>query len=151
MGPFEIIVEELGQALELELTPDPMGAVAIKFKNGVRIQMEVNDREQHFIMLADLGHLPPGPYQQQITRQALKANGLPFPHHGEFAYSKKKEELVIFTTLPMDNLNGAHVADTLFPFAEKAATWKEALERGEVPPVQAGFTTIRRAPGMFGL
>lgn len=147
---FGTLLQELGKALSVELRPDEHNSCLIRFRGGLEIQIELDQQGQALLVGTDLGVVPPGRYRENLFTEALKANGMPPPRHGIFAYSRQSDHLVLFEKFSLVNLTGDKVADFLTPFMEKAKGWKEAISKNEVPVVSTTFTS--HAPtGMFGL
>ena len=95
-----------------------------------------------------------GRYRENLFREALKANGLPMPRQGIFSYSKKKDSLVLFDTLFMNELTAQKMADFLTPFMQKADLWRQAIPKGEIPSFTGNELSFGATPsgsGMFGL
>ena len=84
-----------------------------------------------------------GRYRENVFRMALAANALPYPRFGTFAYSNQTNSLVIYETLPAKDLRGDQVAEFIAPFVQKAIVWKQAIEKGEIPQVNAPSTSSR--------
>src|SRR5438477_9435360 len=118
------ILEELGKMLKLPLKPDKSNCCVLAFKNGSSLQMEMDQRGEYVILATDLGELSQGRYRENILREALKANGLPAPQCGIFAYGKKTEALLLCDQLSIDELTGERLAEYLAPFMQKADIWK---------------------------
>lgn len=145
---FASLLEELGRTIELpDLHPDRNHSCLITFPNELKIQLEMDSMAQHVILGCDLGAVPSGRYRENVLREALKANGLPAPHHGFLAFSNKTDHLILFDYLSTKELTGEKIADALTPFSEKAHHWKDSLTKGEMPSVG----TLRTSGGMFGL
>lgn len=145
------LLEELGKILEIpDLHPDRNNSCQIVLKNGLSLQLEFDRSGQFIIIGADLGVVPPGRYRENLFREALKANDMPYPIHGTLAYSKKSDRLILFEKLRSHELTGESIAAELVPFSEKAIIWKEALERSDVPIANQAFNA-QRSTGMFGL
>lgn len=146
---FGALLQELAQALNIsKLQADANNSCLIKFKGGIRIQIEPDREEKFLIIGADLGEIPTGRYRENLFTEALKANGLPRPRYGFFAYSKPKDHLVLTEFLPMQDLRGDKIADFLPLFIEKVKLWKESIYRGEIPP---SAVVTSRPMGMFGM
>jgi hypothetical protein len=145
------LLEELGKILEIpDLHPDRNNSCLIKLKNGLSVQLELDRSGQFVIIGSELGVVPPGRYRENLFREALKANDMPYPTYGTFAYSKKSDKLVFFRKLRNQELTGEIIAAELTPFSEKAIIWKEALEHGDVPIANQAMNA-QRSSGMFGL
>lgn len=148
---FGTLLQELAQALHLpSLQPDANNSCILKFKGEVIVQIEIDRSNQSLVIGSDLGSIPAGRYRENIFTEALKANGMPLPRYGIFAYSKQSDHLVIFDALPIRDLTGTKVADFLPLFVQKARIWKTALERGDIPPL-ATLYTAGQTSGIFGL
>ena len=148
---FGTILQELSKALNIpNLQPDRNSSCLIRLKDGLEIQLELDRMGLFLIVGADLGSLPPGKYRENLFREALKANGLPYPWNGILAYSKKTDHLVIYDQLNVKNLTGEKVATFLSSFTAKAKVWKDALSREELPAIDQGYTS-QPSSGMFGL
>ena len=152
---FDNLIQELGAALKIKLKPDKNNACLLRFKNGMQIQLEADSRSEKLILASDLGQIPQGRYRENIFREALKANGLPPPRNGIFAYSKKNESLVLCDSIPLEELTGTKLADYIHSFIQKGELWKNAITRGEVPSFmgnELSFGAAQGQPGgLFGL
>jgi len=151
---FGLLLEDLGKALRIKLSPDKNSACVIRFKNGIQVQIEMESQGDHIILCADLGTITPGRFRENIFREALKANGLPIPSQGIFAYSKKNESLVLFDRLPLEDLSGIKLADFITKLVQKGDLWKSSIARGEVPSFMGTEFTFGKkasASGMFGM
>ena len=149
---FGTLLEEISREMKIgPLISDKNNTCQIRLKTGLEFQIEMDKAHQFLIIGADLGVIPPGRYRENILREALKANGLPHPLYGIFAYSKKKNSLILFMRLNLSELTGQKVAEFLQPFTEKGLAWMRAIARGEVPVVASIYTSGRSGMGMFGL
>lgn len=148
---FGTLLQELGSLMELpNLHADRNNSCLIRLKDGLQIQFELDRLSQFIIIGSDLGTVPFGKYRESLFREALKANGMPFPINGVLAYSQKTEHLIIFEKISVRELNGEKLMAILSPFSEKARIWKEALSRNEIPAINQFFSSEKTA-GMFGL
>jgi hypothetical protein len=151
---FSNLLEELGQIFKISLKPDKNSACALKFKNGIQVQIELDPRAENLLVISDLGQINQGRYRENVFREALKANGLPPPRNGIFAFGKKNESLVLYDTLVLEELSGQKLADFLQLFTQKAELWKNGIARGEVPSFlgnELSFGAKGAPSGMFGL
>jgi hypothetical protein len=150
---FESLLQELGKAMNIsDLHADANNSCLIAFENGIEIQVEPYDRDDFLLIVCDLGEVPPGRFREDVFREALKANGLPSPRHGTFAYSEQSNHLILFGMLSFRELNGERIASFLYPFMEKADAWKKTLEHGDVPLANTMTTSRTSGPaGLFGL
>lgn len=142
---------ELGRSLKIDnLHPDSNNSCLIKLVNGLQIQIELDRSAQFLVLGTDLGIVPAGKYRENLFKEALKANDMPYPLHGILAYSRKTEHLVLFEKIQITDLNGEKIAAEITPFTEKAAIWADALKRGDIPNI-AQMKTSDRGGGMYGL
>jgi hypothetical protein len=150
---FGAIIDELGKILKTRLAPDAHNACKLKYKSGLTIQIDFNSANEKIELISSLGTPIPGRYRENLFREALKANGLPFPKYGVFAYSKKQDALVLYDHIPLKELSGQKLADFLTPFAGRADLWSQAIAKGEVPSFTGTEFTFSKSPGsgMFGL
>ncbi len=152
---FGMLLEELGGLFKVKLQPDKNGACSLKFNNGIQVQMELDKRGEYLLLATDLGQIPAGRYRENVLREALKANGLPPPRNGIFAFSKKNESLVLSDTLFVEEVNGLKLRDFLRQFTQKALLWNGAIQRGEVPSFTGSELTFGgktgQPGGIFGL
>lgn len=152
---FGNLLQELGQVLKATLKPDKHDACVLRFKNGIQVQLEADSRGEKVVIAADLGQVPQGRFRENVFREALKANGLPPPRNGIFAYGKKTESLVLCENLSLEELSGQKLADFLLHFTQKAELWKNSIARGEVPSFMGNELsfgqTAAQPGGLFGL
>ncbi len=147
---YETLLEEVGGILGVSLYPDSNNSCLVKLESGLEVQLEMDRTGNNFIVGVDLGPVPPGQYREQLFKEALRSNGFPPPRLGVFAFSETNGHVVLFESLPAQQLNGEQVAFTLAPLAEKALKWQEAISTGEVPLVESQPTS-GGSIGMFGM
>lgn len=148
---FGTLLQELGVQLQIpNLQADRNNSCLIRLKDGLQIQLELDRLSQFLILGSDLGEISYGKYRENIFREALKANGMPYPLNGILAYSQRTNHLILFEKISVRELTGEKLMFNLVPFTEKARLWKDALSRNEVPSL-AQFHTSERPAGMFGL
>ncbi|PJD97635.1 MAG: Tir chaperone family protein [Parachlamydia sp.] len=148
---FDSLLADLGKILKIpNLHVDSNHACLIKFKEGVSIQLERAEKGEGLVMGCIIGNIPPGKYRENFFREALKANGLPEPRIGTFAYSKRADTLILYAILPLQDLDGEKIAAVLLPFKEKAIAWKDAIDRGNMPTISTSQTGSSGG-GIFGL
>ena len=151
---FANLLEEIGKLFKTKLQPDKLGTCVLKFRSGVQVQLEVDSKGQNLILASVLGTLSQGRYRENIFREALKANGLPPPRFGVFAYGKKNESLVLFDSLALEEVSAQKLADYLMEFTQKAEIWKNAITQGQVPSFlgnEVSFGQAAHPGGLFGL
>ncbi len=150
---FTILIEELGQALQIKLKPDANDACMIKYPDGLEIRIDPDRLGEIIYITSDLGAIPQGRYRENVFREALKANGLSIARVGIFCYNPKKESLLLFEQIPIIDLNGIRLAEITQSFTQKARIWKEGITRGEIPSYRSTEMTFGRTggSGLFGL
>ncbi len=148
---YETLLTEVGTILGVSLFPDSNNSCLVKLKSGLQVQMEMERSGKSFIIGIDLGPVPTGSYRQQLFREALRANGLPYPRLGILAFSQKSGHLILFDPIDVHDLNGERIAFRLSPLSEKALKWQDAIQRGEVPIVETPSKSTGRPLGVFGL
>lgn len=149
---FSDLLQELGPLMKIQgLHPDEKHSCLIEFKNGLKLQMEPDSREEFLMIAVKLDHLPAGRYRENLFREALKANGMPLPRFGIFAYGKKSDCLILCDKLHIQDLTAQKVFDHLTPFIEKALVWKEALSRGDIPSIISSYSGASSGGGLFGM
>ena len=149
---FGLLLQDLGKLLHIsKLEPDSNNSCLINFPGQISIQMEV-DRSGNFLILGcDIGTLPPGRYRELVFREALRSNGLPPPHFGEFCYSKQADKLMLMQQIPMKEIHADKIQSVITPMLEKAKYWKETISRGDTPSISTVSTASKGGAGMFGL
>lgn len=147
---FESLLEETSQAMGVPMKSNANDTCVFSAPNGMKIQMEVDEEETQFLILAEIGQVPIGKYRENLFKDALIANANPPPRVGRFAYSEQSEMLLMFEHLSVKNLNGQKISDYLQPFIEKAHKWQQALLRGETPHIEAESTPAG-TPDITGL
>lgn len=149
---FGALLQELGRSLQIaDLHPDRNNSCQIRLQDQLVIQLELDRSAQFLVLGTDLGDVPPGRYRENLFREALKANDMPYPLHGILAYSRKTNHLILFEKIFCQDLNGTKVAGEITPFVEKAKVWKEALQSNAIPALNQAYTSEKRSAGMFGL
>jgi hypothetical protein len=147
---FGALIEELSTALKIKLAPDSHNACRIRFKDKLEVYMEPDGPGEMLQILLEIGKPGEGRFRENIFREALRANGLPFPRIGTFCYGQKTDSLLLFEFVPIEDLNGTRLADIITQLSEKARIWRESIEHGELPPFQSGKGGSR-PEGVFGL
>lgn len=149
---FEALLQEIGTAFHVSLKPDSNNSCLFKTPNGISIQMEIDRRQDCYIIGCDLGPIPKGRYREELFREALRTNGAPPPQYGIFAYSKNLDHFILHARLPLKEITGEKIVAVITPFLEKASIWKSAISKGEIPvytPSKGGIGS--KAEGLFGM
>lgn len=149
---FGALLEELGSVMNMRLSPDRNNSCLFTYQNGLKVQLEHDTGNNQIIAVAYIGTPPPGRYRENLFKEALKANGLPLPQPGAFAYSKKTDSLVLYGYISITELTGQKLADFLAPFIQRADLWRNAMGRGEIPSFTGTELSFGRSGGgIFGL
>lgn len=150
---FGTLLEEIGKLLHIEnLQVDKNNSCLIQFPNKLNIQMEIDSSRNLLVIGCNLGIVPAGRYRENVFREALKANGMPPPRHGDFSYSKQQDSLIITREMSMQDIHADKIVHELKSFIQKAEQWKEALSRGDIPvSIQGTYVSGKGGGGIFGL
>lgn len=145
---FGAFLEDLSRIIKIpNLHPDSNNSCLIQYK-AVQVQLEVTRNGLSLVAGVDLGAIPPGAYRENFFAAALKANLRPSPNVGIFAFSQQADHLILHELFPVKDLTANRVAEILPMLVEKGTLWKEAISKGEIPPIE-GIST--GSSGMFGL
>ena len=152
MNPFEDIIKELGKAMGLTLRADNNQSCLINFpKDKFSVQIDLDTNADKIVVGSQLGgQLVPGPYREQLLKQALRVNGMSTAPRGTLAYSEKNDTLVLFQFLPLVALNGENLNKFLQLFTEHARIWIEAIKHGNIPLLDEDIKA-EKGGSMFGL
>jgi len=155
---FGALLEELGTLIHKNLVPNSHNALILRLRDKMGIYLEPDRLGEMLNVAIDIGSPQQGPYRESIFREALKANGLPPPRNGIFAYGFKTDSLLIYEQLPLEDLNGPRLLEIMNTLLQKARIWKQAIERGNIPSYQATelsfgmkSSAAPRLKGIFGL
>lgn len=148
---FESLLQDVGKAFHLTLKPDANNSCLFRIPPGVSIQMEIDRKRDCFVIGADLGPIPVGKYRENLFQEALRANGMPPPQYGIFAYSRQNDHFILHTLIPVKEITGERLVEYLPHFAEKAWNWKNAIDRGEIPQVVDTSAEAKAPFGIFGV
>ncbi|QLH35481.1 MAG: CesT family type III secretion system chaperone [Parachlamydiaceae bacterium] len=147
---FESLLKELGEKLglpNLESTRENNITLTLKGKNEVVLQK--HNTEPLIIISFEIAELPASRYRENIFREALKFNGLNQLHAGVFAFSKKTQKFFLFDMLPLNDTSVEQVQQVINTLAEKAALWRESINRGEIPTLTSS-SQARSGGGILG-
>ena len=134
---FEEILGQLAPALDLpNLHPDTHNATRILWKKSVSIQLQFDQKDRFFLMVASLGALPPDRFREDFFKAALAYNArysLRYPLF-TFAYSTKAQVLTLSASFERETLKPEQLPSTFLLLADTAYAWKEALHKGIISP-----------------
>ena len=150
MESFEMILKNLGMALNIPLSPDKLGNCLIEFPDDTQVQIEFDKTKGRLLVFTVLGKLSPGAFQTTVLEKALIANNATPPLYGIFAYSDVKESLMLFEYIEA-TLSGAVIKEYIDSFTEKSRKWAEALGSGIISPDLLGDSSKASENKLFGL
>jgi hypothetical protein len=143
---FEELLQQLGKVFHLKLHVDKSHACSIRLHDQITIQLQLDISQEHLWIFSKLTEVPPGKFRENIFREALKANSLPDPRIGIFAYLANTNHLVLFQKYPIQILNGDRLAGLIGALLEMADSWMKAIASGQSAPPSA-----RPSSNPFGL
>lgn len=136
MTPFEDLISQLGAKLGVALHVDPHQSCKLEFADGSIVQIDLDNTAERVVIGSMLGNLMTGPFRENVLKQALIVNGIQKGKYGILAYSEKNDQLILFSYLPLAATTGDSIFDFLKKFINHGAIWREALKRGDVPPIE---------------
>jgi hypothetical protein len=132
---FEGILQLFGEALNLPLQSDKNNACAIQIKQGLTVQLQSDPSQTRLLIGCKIVEIPPGKFRENVLKEALKANGLPDPRVGTFAYIAAINTLFLFQEYPFDLLTtGERIAGLISAFLKTATDWRNAIDAGDPGP-----------------
>ncbi|MCC5832462.1 MAG: CesT family type III secretion system chaperone [Chlamydiales bacterium] len=150
MTPFEDLIRELGNEMNLDLHPDTHLSCLLAFPaEELSVQIDLDSSGDQILVGSELGNVPPGAYREKIFLQAMRVNGGSLSPRGILAFSEKNNTLVLFQFLQLASLNGEKLHTFLEIFCQHAKVWKEALKRAEIPEIEE--EAPKSGGSMFGL
>ncbi len=150
MTPFEDLIRALGKEMDITLEPDSHQSCLLTFpKENLSIQIDLDTSAEQILIGSQLGEVPPGSYRERVFTQAMRVNGTSTTPRGILAYSEMNGTLILFQFLSLAALDGPKLNGFVQLFREHAKAWKEALDKGELPPLEEDVVP----PGdpMFGM
>lgn len=148
MDRFAQILFDLGKEIGTELYPDENRICQINYMDEIHLQIHYDEAIGQLLFASFLCDVPPGKYREKLLRAALRSNG-EFPRLGTLAYSERNNKLTLFEYVSAANIQSAKLLQFLQSFIEKAATWKNAVEKGLPLPVTPPKNN--KDSSMFGL
>ena len=155
---FGALLEEVSKLINKRLVPDAHNVIILRLPDKVGVFIEPDRLGEAVNVIIEIASPQQGRYRENIFREALKANGLPPPRNGIFAYGFKTDTLLLSEQLPFDDLNGIRFLEIITALLQKARIWKQAIEKGEIPSYQSTELSFGmksspapRLKGIFGL
>lgn len=133
-GHFEELLQELGRYLHLELHTDQSGACSLLFASQIVIQLQLDSGQEKLVLFCKIAEIPPGKFRENVLMEGLKANAMPDPLPGIFAYLATTNHLVLYQSYPLFILNGERLAMFVTNLLNLAESWRTALLDGKAGP-----------------
>ena len=153
MNSFEALMQELGEVLQEDLSPDSNDTVSILVEEEIIVQLEQEPHDQALIVTCIISELPPGTFRRNILKDALKSNDLLGKRPGILSYLEHDNQLVLFYKAQLQPIKANTFTKTLMGLVHRAKLWKHAIEQGRTCPSDVSEipqSTTSRRPGMFG-
>lgn len=153
MESYEALIHEMSELIDIPLSMGDRGQVVLEVDGVLTVHIENMIPSKQVRIATLLYTLPPDAVRERVLTSALRANGLPSPRYGTFAFSSKRSALVLFEHILIDETNGELLCDFLEQFMTKAKIWLEALSSGrtEPPEFYNAHPGQGGAGGLFGL
>jgi hypothetical protein len=149
---FGALLEELGQAMTLKLAPDSHNACLIHFPDKLEVHLSPDAVGEFLNIVFEIGTPGEGKYRENVFREALKANGLPEPREGVFCFGTKKNVLLLYDSIPFEDIHGQRLFDIIQRLALKARQWRDCISRGEIPSYRSSGAGAPSGSGnIFGM
>ena len=130
---FAELLIELGLKLQMELYVDKHYSCTLRVSDHFSVQMQLDAHQERLRIVAKIFELPPGSFRELVLRDALKANDSgDFPYI--LGYYPPQNQLALFQSYPLPQLNGEKLAYILGPFLTYAELWYDALSHGRSSP-----------------
>ena len=143
---FAILIDDLGTLIGVPLHLDSHRRCRLSIDGTLHIQIEEQEVQERILIGALITEITPGKYRENVLRETLKENNLE-NRLATFAYSERNNNLALFSYLYYPGLTGDKLADFLGVFIEKAASWKTAIETGQLP--ERGQNLHKVGPSIF--
>jgi hypothetical protein len=151
MSIFDQLLEDLSKEMNVSLKEDDHHTCLINFEDKIKVQVELDTTQENLIIGAVIGELAPGKYRESVLKEALKENGQLPPKIGIFAYSPKKNALVFFNKFSIQDLDTKNLLVLINEFKNKALTWKETIDQGNVPFSSSGSEAQNNKGSIFDI
>lgn len=148
MDRFAQILYDLGSEMDLDLYPDPNRICQLNYHDELHIQIHFDEIKEEIIIACFLCEIPPGRYREKLLRAALISNN-DYPRVGTLSYSEKNNKLTLVEKVYAPNMPSAKLHQIMQDFFDKGKTWKEAVEKGGLLPVQP--SNKNSGGSMFGM
>jgi Tir chaperone protein (CesT) family len=130
---FAALIRELGEIMLLPLELDANEACFLIIDDVFPIQLEYDIDSDSCLIVSFVGELPAGKYREMVLEGGLLEN-IQNPAFGIFSYIRERNELTIYKSLPMSNLNAESLAGFLGDYIERGMEWQRAIRNGNPLP-----------------
>ncbi len=130
MNKFELLIQELGQILGITLQAEQGFLCKVFIKEKIHLQIEYDEAAERIILACFISEVPPGKFREDVLTAALKINYID-SSLGSFSYADPTQTLMLQLYLP-SSVAAPLLGTLLQQFTEKAISWKEAIEQGNV-------------------
>lgn len=142
---FEAILKDFEPFFKCRLQADQNESCLIKMGQGISLQMELN-RYGFLLIGCRIGELPRGRFQDEVIKEALKANEFYPPLTGIFGISRKSNSLILYLLIDPHKLDLDKISNLLNPFIAKAKLWSDSINQGNIPALGAAASQPATAP-----
>ena len=132
--PFLNLLYDLSSEIGLELYPDDHGACKLLLSNQMKIQIELDPREEILYVICMISPLPPGKFRENVLKHALYGNHFANSTYGILCYIEKLSSLALTESIPLDSITTDSLLDLMLHMSEKGLEWKQALEQNHPAP-----------------
>ncbi len=146
---FEAILKDFEPFFKCRLQADQNESCLIKMGHGISLQMELN-RYGLLLIGCRIGELPRGRFQDDVIREALKANDFYPPLTGIFGISRKSNSLILYLIIDPHKLDQDKISNLLNPFIAKAKLWSDSVNQGNIPTLGMTAPPQQAAAPPFG-
>lgn len=144
------MIKEFGLKIGVDLRPDANQSCRLDFGTAAFVQIDLDATADQILIGSNLGRLNPGPYREQVLKQALRANYMSKKPRGTLGFSERNDTLILFQYFPLALLTADKLSSFLTIFQEYADVWGRALKDGGVPALEDEISD-RTPTGFMGL
>lgn len=134
---FEELIMSLSEYLAIEIEPDVKGGFRLRVENKFDIQIELDSLKEKIYFVSSIYELSPGKFRENVLKSGLKANYIKDNPHGVLCYIQKQNQLALFYSLILKDVTSDQFNHEFQAFYEKAHSWNEALDHGQLAPLGA--------------
>lgn len=147
MNDFESLIQELGSILGITLQAEQGFLCKIFIKDKVHLQIEYDESAKRILLLCFICEIPPGKFREDVLTAALKANYID-TSSGSFAFVDSTQTLILQLYLPTST-TAALLAPLSTQLADKAISWKDAIDQGNISTLAPSVSSSLPSPLNF--